>query len=409
MSGHRHMRILVVTSTFPRWQDDTEPVFVYELCRRLHRLGADIDVLAPHAPGAKTMELMDGINVYRYRYCPARLEVLAYRGGILANLRRHWFGFLIVPYFLLFQGIAIWSRLGKENYDLVHAHWIIPQGCTCVLVNLLSGRRNRKPVVCTAHGGDLYALRGPPFNAIKYFVMDELAHLCVVSRAMQETCIAGGAQAERISVLPMGVDLKQTFMPRADVARRDNRLVFVGRLVEKKGIVNLIDAVAIIKKAIPAIELLLVGDGPELPTIKQKIKQLGLEQNVTLAGSLRNPELPPLYSSAAVFVMPSVVDRSGDQEGFGLVLVEAIGCGCAVVASDLPAIHDIVQHGHNGLLARPGDVADLAEKIMRLLKDRELRERLAAKGREDVKRFDWDETAAQYHKLFVELAAQANI
>ena len=400
------MRILVVTSTFPRWQGDTEPAFVYELCRRLHCLGADIDVLAPHTQGAKTMEVMDGINVYRYRYCPERLEILAYRGGILANLKR---GFLVVPFFLVFQGIAVWKRLRKEKYDLVHSHWIIPQGFVCVLANLLSVRRNRKPVVCTSHGGDLYALRGQPFNAIRDFVMEKLAHLCVVSRAMKETCIAGGVRPERISVLPMGVDLRLTFIPRANVARRDHRLIFVGRLVEKKGIVYLIDAVAIIKKAVPAIELLLVGDGPELPALKQKIKLLGLEQNVTLTGSLRNTELPPVYSSAVVFVMPSVVARNGDQEGLGLVLVEAMGCGCAVVASDLPAIHDIVKHGQNGLLARPGDVVDLTDKIMHLLKDRELRERLVENGREDVcKRFDWDETAAQYYKLFTELAAQTN-
>ena len=403
------MRILVVTSTFPRWQNDTEPAFVYELCMRLHRLGANLDVLAPHAPAAKTREQMNGIKVYRYRYCPERLEILAYRGGILANLRRHWFGFLIIPFLLLFQGIAVWRRLGNEKYDLVHAHWIIPQGFICVLANLLHSRRNRKPLVCTSHGGDLYALRNRPFTAIKKFVMEQLSHLCVVSRTMQETCIASGARAERISVLPMGVDLKRTFIPRADVVRRDNRLVCVGRLVEKKGIVYLIDAVAIIKKAIPDIELLLVGNGPELPAIKQRIKQLCLERNVTLAGSVSNPELPALYASAAVAVIPSIVDRSGDQEGFGLVIVEALGCGCAVVASDLPAIHDIVRHGQNGLLARPGDVADLADKIMLLLRDRKLRDRLAANGRESVcSRFDWEEITAQYHKLFVGLAAQTN-
>ena len=84
------MRILVTASTFPRWQGDTEPPFVFELCRRLQKRGVDIDIIAPHAPGAKAMEVMDGINVYRYRYGPERLEVLAYQGGILANLKRHF-------------------------------------------------------------------------------------------------------------------------------------------------------------------------------------------------------------------------------------------------------------------------------------------------------------------------------
>ena len=402
------MRILVVSSTFPRWQGDTEPAFVFELCKRLHKPGFDVDVIAPHAPGARNREAMQGINIYRYHYCPERLEILTYDGGILANLGHHWFGVLAVPFFLFFQAIAVWRRLRKEQYDLVHAHWILPQGLVCVFVNMLRGHRHRKPLVCTSHGGDLYALRGWPFNTIKYFVMGRLSHLCVVSRAMKETCIAGGAKPERISVLPMGVDLKKTFIPMANTERGDHRLVFVGRLVEKKGILYAIDAVAIIKKVIPDIELIIVGDGPKMPMIKQKITQHGLEQNITLAGSLANHELPFIYSSAAVLVMPSVVDSYGDQEGFGLVIVEAMGCGCAVVASDLPAIHDTVKHGQNGLLAKPGDAVDLADKILHLLRDKEMRTRLATNGRESVcSRFDWDATAAQYHKLFADLLAQS--
>ncbi|MGH8119567.1 MAG: glycosyltransferase [Gammaproteobacteria bacterium] len=405
------MRILVIASTFPRWQGDTEPAFVFELCRRLQKSGITIDVIAPHATGAKTLEVMNGINVYRYRYCPERLEVLAYQGGILANLRRHGSAFLLVPGFFLFQGLAVWRRLRKEKYDLMHAHWLIPQGLVCVLVNLLRARGNRIPVVCTSHGGDLYALRGRPFPAIKNFVMKRLAHLCVVSRAMQATCIGYGMEPEKINVLPMGVDLRNIFRPAANTVRHAHRLLFVGRLVEKKGVTHALDAMAILKKTIPGIELLVVGDGPELPALKQKITQLGLEdQNVTLAGSIRNVELPAIYSSAAVFVMPAVVDSHGDQEGFGLVLVEAMGCGCAVVASDLPPIHDIVQHGQNGLLTKPGDARDLADKILQLLQDRELCLRLAANGRESVRgRFDWETTATQYQKLFVELLAHTNV
>ena len=216
---------------------------------------------------------------------------------------------------------------------------------------------------------------------------------------MQETCFAAGAQREHISVLPMGVDLQRTFIPRAEIARSDHRLVFVGRFVEMKGVGHLLDAVAIIKKAIPEIELLLVGDGPLLPVIRQKITHLELEGHVMLAGSINNRDLPPLYASATVCVMPSI-----DQEGLGLVMVEALGCGCAVVASDLPATHDVMQHGQTGMLARPGDAVDLAEKIMHVLRDKDMRTRLVANGREYVRsRFDWDETAAQYHKLIARL------
>lgn len=401
------MRILVVTSTFPRWPGDTEPGFVFELCRRLQTRGVAVDVIAPHAPGAKRSELMDGIHVHRYRYGPERLEILAYQGGILANIGRYGFGIFMVPLLLLSQAIAVWGRVHGSRYDLVHAHWLIPQGLVCVFINLLRGRQHKIPVVCTAHGGDLYALRGRLMGMVKYFVMRRLTHLAVVSSAMQKTCLAMGVRRERVSVLPMGVDLEYQFNPAPQVRRHDTRLIYVGRLVEKKGVRYLIEAMAIIRKAVPAIELLLVGEGPLGPVIRQQIAQLKLESNVRLLGSLSNADLPPLYSSAAVCVVPSIVDRSGDQEGLGLILVEALGCGCAVVASDLPAIHDVVQHGHTGLLARAADAGDIADKVLQLLRDQPLRERLAANGRESVRaRFDWETAASGYYQLFHGLVAE---
>jgi glycosyltransferase involved in cell wall biosynthesis len=396
------MRILVVTSTFPRWQEDTGPAFVFELCRRLQKRGIKVDVIAPHAPQVRTEEVMDNITVYRYRYCLEDLEVLAYEGGVLTNIRSHWYGFALVPLFLLMQMISVRKILNLENYDLVHAHWIIPQGIVCVLVNMLMPRAKRKPLICTAHGSDLYALRGAFFNTLRSWTIKRLSRLCVVSRPMLAVCASNMSGAEHVSVIPMGVDLKHSFIPLPGIKRKNTRLLFAGRLVKQKGVISLLDALALVRKVMPDTELLLIGDGPLLHEIKERIRDLDLEQNVILTGGVKNSDLPELYATATITVMPST-----DQEGFGLVIVEAMGCGCAVVASDLPAIHDIVQHGRNGLLARPGDSVDLADKIMRLLKDRELRERLATNGREDVcKRFDWDETAAQYHKLFAELAVQ---
>ena len=90
--------ILVLTSTFPRWKGDVEPPFVHELARRLTD-SFDVHVLAPHAPGSKCHEILDGVHVHRFRYGPAILERLAYQGGILANLKKIsgtlWFGAVV--------------------------------------------------------------------------------------------------------------------------------------------------------------------------------------------------------------------------------------------------------------------------------------------------------------------------
>ena len=178
----------------------------------------------------------------------------------------------MVPLLLLSQAIAVWGRVHGSRYDLVHAHWLIPQGLVCVFINLLRGRQHKIPVVCTAHGGDLYALRGRLMGMVKYFVMRRLTHLAVVSSAMLKTCLAMGVRREQVSVLPMGVDLEYQFNPAPQVRRHDTRLIYVGRLVEKKGVRYLIEAMAIIRKAIPAIELLLIGEGPLGPIIRQQIE-----------------------------------------------------------------------------------------------------------------------------------------
>ena len=121
-------------------------------------------------------------------------------------------------------------------------------------------------------------------------------------------------------------------------------------------------------------------------------------------GSVPNEDVPGYLRGASISVMPSVVAASGDQEGLGLVAVEALGCGCAVVASDLPAVRDTIDDGRTGLMAQPENGADLAEKIARLLDDDELRENLARTGRQHaLDNFTWRAVGASYSKIIMDM------
>src|SRR3989338_9135663 len=105
-TGRLTSKILVTATTFPRWKNDTEPAFVYELSRRLAKKGHDITVLAPHHKGAKKFEIMDGMKVYRFQYFwPSSLEKLCYDGGILPNLRKYIIAKIEVPFLLLTEFI----------------------------------------------------------------------------------------------------------------------------------------------------------------------------------------------------------------------------------------------------------------------------------------------------------------
>ena len=127
MQIDKRQKLLVITSTFPRWLDDHEPPFVFELARRLTSHFA-VTVLAPHAPGARLQEQMDGIDVRRFRYAPDRFEKLAYAGGIPSRLRQNRWLILLVPVFVLLQLRSTYGLARRLKPTTVHAHWLITGG-----------------------------------------------------------------------------------------------------------------------------------------------------------------------------------------------------------------------------------------------------------------------------------------
>src|SRR5690348_10765502 len=173
-------RLLVLTSTYPRWRDDPEPGFVHELSRRL-AADFEVTVLCPHAPGAKTLEELDGVSVERYRYAPTAWETLVHDGGMVANLKRKPLKWLLVPGFLLGQAWAARRIVRRRSVDVLHVHWLIPQGLATLLLRLLGCR---VPYLVTSHGADLYSLRGSLSRALKRRVAAGSAAMSVVSSAM---------------------------------------------------------------------------------------------------------------------------------------------------------------------------------------------------------------------------------
>jgi glycosyltransferase involved in cell wall biosynthesis len=416
-------RLLVLTSTFPRWAGDREPRFVYDLSRHLTE-SFEVHVVAPHAPGAERWERMDGMTVHRFRYFPGRLERLAYEGGILEKIKRRPWVLLQVPFFLAAQVLLI-RRLTKEaSFHAVHAHWIIPQGLCAVLAQV--GRRPKVPILCTSHGSDLFGLRGHLFDTLRRWVLGRSAAVTVVSRAMAEKVRATGTRIP-CHVIPMGTDLTGLFTPDPQAPRRRATLLFVGRLVEKKGVRYLIEAFGHIRRRIPHAELWIVGSGPEEPLLKRLAAYVAPVHShgstpetvvpsdlparpgtITFFGPVAHGDLPHFYRAATVTVVPSVVARSGDQEGLGLVIVEAMGCGCPVIASDLPAIRDVILHGETGLLVPPGQSSSLAEAICMALSAPSLLKSLSENGREwACRHFDWNEIGEKYILLLKRLAGFA--
>lgn len=394
MSRDGQPRILVLTSTYPRWAEDTDPGFVHELSRRLVDRGFDVDVLTPRGQGTKDQETIDGVSVSRYPYFFRSMEVLAYGGGILPKLKANPLLLGLVPFFMLGLYRAIRRSLKAKDYAAIHAHWIIPQGCCAQFAR----SSNRPPLLVTSHGGDLFGLRAGLLGRVKRWTLGNADAIAVVSGYMRDVVVKDFSLAEdRIRVLPMGVDLESRFSGKNPMPRDDSRLLFVGRLVEKKGVSYLLQALQQLRRERPDLCLDIIGDGPLRNELQAMTRSLELNDAVTFHGALPQSDLPEFYQRATVSVVPSVVDAKGDQEGLGLVTIEAMGCGCPVVASNLPAIRDVVEHEETGLLAEPGNAGDLARQLETLLANPDQAKSLAQRGQAFVlSRFDWERSADDY-------------
>lgn len=400
MAATRKRRVLVATSTFPRWIEDKEPRFVLDLCRHL---GDDIDilVLAPHTLGAELEEELEGIRVIRYRYFLTRCQSIVYEGGITARLRTNRLRFLQLPFFFVSLWLALRRSIRRWQPDLIHAHWIVPQGISACLAAV-----GGVPVLCTSHGGDFHALRGILFEKLKGWTLSRCVAITVVSESMARRARIL-SRNRPVEVIPMGTDLKRLFIPPADPSTREsNHIVFVGRLVEKKGLHYLLEALAKLKDS--DTHLSVAGDGPLLPALRHKTEALGLSGRVTFLGAVRHRELPLLYQRATLAVFPFAVANDGDQEGFGLVVVEAMGCGCPVIASDLPAVRDTIIPEVTGVLTPPGDVESLSAAIRKVLSDEVLRIRIANAARaRALELFDWSNIGSRYRRLIDQVISRS--
>lgn len=388
--------ILVLASTYPRWAGDPEPGFVHELCKRLS-LEHRIVVLCPHAPGALATEMLDRVEVVRYRYAPERWEVLVNNGGIVNNLRRKPLMALLLPVFILSQLWVAMRIIRLHRIDAIHAHWLIPQGLIAALIRCLSA--GKIPFVVTSHGADLYALRGRLMNLLKRFVAKRADAITVVSDAMQSDMAGLEVDMVKISVQPMGIDFENRFTPDPAINRSLDEILFVGRLVEKKGLNYLLDAMPKILEAKPSARLKIAGFGPEESSLREQAQRMQLNEAVHFIGAVQQAELPALYQRAAVFVAPFVRAPNGDVEGLGLVVGEAIGCHCPVIVGDVPAVKDVIADDE-GKVISPLDTAALANAVIAILEDPKSALDSTAKARLRLNRqLSWPVVTAGYSQL----------
>lgn len=379
------MRILHVATAFPRHETDVITPWLGRLLVGLKRAGHDVSVLAPAYRGGGATRWR-GIPVRRFRYAPGALETLTHDETVPDRLRHRPAYAALLPGYLL-GGIWAAARLGPEHPDVVHVHWPFPHALFGAVARASSG--GRTALVSSFYSVEIRWVerRLPVFRPFLRWSIETADAVTAIS---SHTARALAAYTDRpVSVIPFAAALGESGIEEAapaatlrawDPAARPLRILFVGRLVERKGVEVLVEALRRIEKVRPA-SLTVVGEGPRAERIRRGAVRLGLEGRVRLEGRVADERLERAYREADVFVLPAVVDERGDTEGLGVVLLEALRFGVPVVASRAGGIPDIVRDGDTGWLVPPGDPAALARTILEVACDPAEAERRVARGR----------------------------
>lgn len=394
----RRPKLLVLTSTLPRWAGDPEPRFVLDLARALQPR-FDPLILAPMAPGAATHDRIGGVAIRRYRYLPRqRWETLAAPGAIMPNLRARPWLMAAAPFFILAQAVAIVRMLRRETFDAVHCHWLVPQGLALMLASLFV---RVPPTLTTCHGADAFTLNGWAMRRLKRRMLRRSAAVSAVSREIADQLEGRiGIDSRCVRHIPMGADVAHFAAAKQVPPATEPTILFAGRLAEKKGVPVLLTALADARLAGRGVRLRLIGNGPLAAELRQLAIDLGVDGRVEFVPAITHDDLVHEMGRAHVFCAPFVVSADGDREGTPTILIEAAAAGRPIVASDVGGSSDVVEHGRSGWLLPAGDSTRLADALVEAFDQPAKAAAMGRAARVVADRFDWTRIAARYGELF---------
>ena len=389
------MKIGVITSAYPEFEDDPHGIFVHRLMKEISKYGHEVHILAPYT-GHETKYILDGMHVERFHYFyPKKFQKLCGRSGMIDNVKEGVLVKLQVLTFLFFNIIHSFRKF--RNMDVVHVQWPIPNGLGSLFLKKIYGI----PYINTIHGEEVYlSKRYHTLFALNWFVNNSTKTVAN-SSATLDSCLGSGLKKEKLEVIPFGVDID--FYRPLKISKKGDifQILAVGYLIERKGFEYLVKATKEVLKEHYNVQLTIVGSGPLEEKLKNIIKELKLETNAKIMKNVSDEELLQLYNSSDLFVLPSIVDSQGNTEGLGVVLLEAMACKLPVIGSDTGGIPDIIQDGETGLLVPEKDVSGLSNAILSLIKNEELRKKLAVNGYDRVKeKFSWEKIAEGYLKIY---------
>lgn len=325
------MRILMVAPVFPRQADDTAGATLWRLCEGLIDRGHTVAVVAPARPGGTEAATLGRVEVRRIAARPPLAVARVIRG----------------------MARAVSEECAAGGVHVVHAHGWTPAGIAAAFAN-----RHGRPLALTLHGADVRFAHRMPGGSLLLSVVARRAAVvsAVTSDLLGDAARATGRERQSIPVTPMPALGGEPAAPAVGIP---HGVVYAGRLIARKGVRFLLDALALLRKQGLPLDLTVVGDGPERAALKAQALALGVPAVFT--GFVPPDQVPDHLAGKRVFVLPSI------EEGRGLVLAEALRQGVPVVATLSGGIPDLLTEEGAGVLVPPGDAAALAGAIRRVV------------------------------------------
>lgn len=386
------MNILFITSTFPRFKNDTQSPFVLEqaVAWKKAQPKDNVYVLAPHDAGAETNETIQGVSIRRFRYAyPAFFEKLVYP-ALLPNIRSNFLLIVLVPFFFIAQIGAILHMLSVKRIDVLYAHWFVPQGisaCIAIAVYKMFHQPHIRFVLHN-HSSDVALLRKiPVFGSVLVRTLVRCADVvfCVNTKLNYELkLLLSDTVTTSIHTMPMGVALN-TVKEKKQIMYD---FAFIGRFVRKKGLDFFLDALISLNKQ-GLFPRVAIAGGPPNPHYTRRIAQV---RNAKYVGYIQTQEKGELLMSSRYVVLPSIV-ANGDYEGLPVVLLEGLSVGTGIIASKatnielLPEWDDIKDSVY--LLENPADIDEFATILRNCLKTQ-------AFLRKQLTRYKWSNLIKEY-------------
>lgn len=400
------MKVLFIVTAYPRHSGEVITPWLTQTIRRLGDRGVAVEVLAPSYRGLRA-QTVDGVRVHRFRYAPRAWETLTHDQTAPDRVREKPAYLGLVPSYVAAGSLAAVRLARSGGFDVLHAFWPIPHG----LIGLAASRASGVPLVSTFFGVELSWLEGQMrlLRPIARRIIRGSDAITVISGHTGDAVRRLAGEVE-LRTIPFGATVEVADpLPATSAPGDPYDVLFVGRLVERKGVRVLIDAIARVGRP---VRLTIVGDGPERATLEAAAEKSGLGDAIAFTGFVPTEDLKGYFAATDALVLPAVKDDKGDVEGLGVVLLEALAHGKPVIASDSGGIRDIVQHEETGLLVPPGDADALAAAIGRYIDDPDFARGLANAGREHVSNeFSWDSITARLVALYTSVArssSQAN-